>query len=242
MARLAMIGEFGGVSCHGYECRDGLVGSQQVASRVTVQNGKVGFSKIKFDTMAAIHVRFDCPAKWRAQGPITLYPWTDLNDAASVAEDESAPVATDRVFIVHGHDDVMKLAVARAITDLGLKPIILHEQPNAGKTIIEKFERDSDVGFAVASLSPDDMAYASAAEPNTAKPRARQNVVLELGYFVGSIGRDRVMALKRGNDLQVPSDFNGVVYTQYDDAGNWKFEPVRELKVAGYNVDANALI
>ena len=86
------------------------------------------------------------------------------------------------------------------------------------------------------------MAYVGTADPSSAKPRARQNVVVELGYFVGSLGRDRVMALKRGNDLEVPSDFNGVVYTQYDDAGNWKFELVRELKAAGYDVDANALI
>ena len=170
------------------------------------------------------------------------YPWTSATTELPEAPDESDPELTDRVFIVHGHDDVMKLSVARALTDLGLKPIILHEQPNSGKTIIEKFERDADVGFAVVLLSPDDMAYVGTADPSSAKPRARQNVVVELGYFVGSLGRDRVMALKRGNDLEVPSDFNGVVYTQYDDAGNWKFELVRELKAAGYDVDANALI
>jgi predicted nucleotide-binding protein len=67
-------------------------------------------------------------------------------------------------------------------------------------------------------------------------------VVVELGYFVGSLGRERVVALKRGSELEVPSDFNGVVYTPYDDAGHWKFELVRELKAAGYDVDANKLI
>lgn len=83
--------------------------------------------------------------------------------------------------------------------------------------------------------------YAAKADAATSRPRARQNVVLELGYFVGRLGRDRVLALKRG-DVEVPSDFNGVVYTDYDAAGHWKFELVKELKAAGYNVDANALI
>ena len=155
--------------------------------------------------------------------------------------DEQTEIS-EKVFIVHGHDDVMKHSVARAVSQIGLTPIILHEQPNQGKTIIEKFERDSNAGFAVVLLSPYDLAYSANSDPSSAKPRARQNVVLELGYFAGKLGRDRVMALKRGNDLEVPSDFSGVVYTQFDDAGNWRFELVRELKAAGYDVDANALI
>jgi predicted nucleotide-binding protein len=151
-------------------------------------------------------------------------------------------IALSKVFIVHGHDDEMKHAVARVISQVGLEPIILHEKPNQGKTIIEKFERESDVGFAVVLLSPDDMAYSASSTFETSKPRARQNVVLELGYFVGKLGRDHVMALKRGDELEVPTDLSGVAYTKYDHAGNWRFELVRELKSIGYEVDANAII
>ena len=154
---------------------------------------------------------------------------------------DRTPPEMTKVFLVHGHDNEMKESVARIVSKIGLQPIILHEQPNQGKTIIEKFERDADVGFAIALLSPDDMAYTATSDPSSANPRARQNVVLELGYFVGKIGRDRVMALKRSG-LEVPSDFSGVVYTEYDDAGNWRFELVRELKAAGFNVDANELL
>jgi predicted nucleotide-binding protein len=148
---------------------------------------------------------------------------------------------TTKVFVVHGHDDEMKQHVARTLSTLGLHPIILHEQPNGGRTIIEKFEVNADVSFAVVLLSPDDMAFPAASNAKQAKPRARQNVVLELGYFVGRLGRNRVIALKRG-DLELPSDFSGVVYTPYDAAGHWRFELVRELKAVGYKVDANSLL
>jgi predicted nucleotide-binding protein len=149
----------------------------------------------------------------------------------------------DRIFIVHGHDNEMKEAVARAVSTLGLEPIILHEQPNEGKTIIEKFEKHADVGFAIVLLSPDDKAYAKASGPATARFRARQNVVLELGYFAGKLGRSRVFSLHRGGaDLELPSDIAGVVYSQFDANGQWKFSLAQELRAAGYNVDANKLI
>ena len=135
----------------------------------------------------------------------------------------------------------MKQSVARTLMKLKLEPIILHEQPDSGKTIIEKFERDSDVGFAVILLSPDDMGYKKDDGAKKAKPRARQNVIFELGYFVGKLGRNKVMALKRGDDLEVPSDLSGVVYTPFDDHGAWRLKLVKELKAAGYNADANDL-
>ena len=145
------------------------------------------------------------------------------------------------IFVVHGHDEEMKQAVARTLERLGLNPIILHEQPNGGKTIIEKFEKHGDVGFAVVLLSPDDMGYKKADGAKAAMPRARQNVILELGYFVGRLGRGKVMALKRGNDLEVPGDFDGVVYTPFDEHEGWQKKLVKELKAADYNIDANAL-
>ncbi len=148
---------------------------------------------------------------------------------------------TSKIFVVHGHDEAMKQSVARTLEKLGLKPIILHEQPDTGKTIIEKVEKHADVGFAVVLLSPDDMGYKKDDGAEKAKPRARQNVILELGYFVGRLGRDKVMALKRGDDLEVPSDLSGVVYTPFDDHDGWKSKLVKELKAAGYKVSADDL-
>jgi hypothetical protein len=101
-----------------------------------------------------------------------------------------------KVFIVHGHDGGTKESVARFIQTIGLQPIILHEQPNSGRTIIEKFEVAADVGFAVVLLTADDVG-ASAKKPNESRPRARQNVIMELGYFMGKLSRRRVCPCTR---------------------------------------------
>ncbi|MCC7425218.1 MAG: nucleotide-binding protein [Planctomycetaceae bacterium] len=134
----------------------------------------------------------------------------------------------------------MKQEVARTLERLNLKPIILHEQPNGGKTLIEKFEANADVGFAVVLLSDDDRGFVKTATAKSARLRARQNVILELGYFVGKLSRKRVMALQKG-DLELPSDFGGIAYTSFDSGGGWRYELVKELQAAGYTVDANKL-
>ena len=171
------------------------------------------------------------------------YPWTVLDGhPINVSRPAKTASQTSDVFVVHGHDNEMKQAVARVLSQIGLNPIILHEQPNSGRTVIEKFEKNADVQFAAVLLSPDDMAYPVSKSPDTAKPRARQNVVLELGYFVGRLSRARVFTLKRGDELEIPSDISGIMYTQYDKEGHWRFELIRELKEAEYDVDANKLL
>ena len=148
-------------------------------------------------------------------------------------------VSNNKVFIVHGHDENTLNKVARLIEQLGLEAIILHEQANRGKTIIEKIEAHSDVGFAVVLLTPDDLGKAHSAEDLL--PRARQNVILELGYFMGKIGRERVCALKTDN-LEIPSDYIGVVWTNLDPAGAWKFLLAKELKEVGYSINTSKLL
>ena len=143
---------------------------------------------------------------------------------------------TNEVFVIHGRDNEAKETVARFLEKLTLTPVILHEQPNEGRTIIEKFEQHAQVGFAVALLTPDDVG-ALRDSSNDLKPRARQNVVFELGYFLGRLGRKRVCALTKGN-IEIPSDYDGVVYISLDDGG-WKMDLIRELKNVGFEVDAN---
>lgn len=156
-------------------------------------------------------------------------------------EEEAARPRSNRVFVVHGHDREMKQAVARTIERLSLEAVILHEKPNRGQTLIEKIERFSDVDFAVVLLSPDDTGYSNADGSDAAKPRARQNVILELGYFAGKLGRENVVALHRGS-IELPSDYDGVLYTPYDgDSGTWRGELVAELKESGYDVSADDL-
>ncbi len=161
------------------------------------------------------------------------------DDKSSDISDRSVriPADSNEVFVIHGHEDAARETVARFLERLSLDPVILHEQPNKGRTIIEKFEDYADAGFAVVLLTPDDVG-ALATDRDNLKPRARQNVILELGFFIGTLGRERVCALKK-HGVETPSDYDGVVYTDLDDAGAWKMELVRELKAAGYRVDAN---
>ena len=165
-------------------------------------------------------------------------------DAADTPSKDTTtePPSSRRVFVVHGHDDGLKETVARTLEKLDLEAVILHEQPNKGRTIIEKFEDYADVSFAVVLLTPDDMAYRSGEAPDTARPRARQNVILELGFFLGKLGRDRVAVLHSGvKNFERPSDYDGVLYIPIDDNGQWQFGLVKELKAAGIDVDANQI-
>jgi len=143
----------------------------------------------------------------------------------------SARPGEKRVFIIHGHDEASKSQVARLVQRLDLTPIILSEQPNRGRTIIEKLERNSDVAYAVAILTPDDVA---------GKPRARQNVILELGQFMSRLGRDKV-AILYTPEVELPSDIKGVVYIELDKPGAWQYSLAKELRAAGLPVDMNKL-
>lgn len=142
-----------------------------------------------------------------------------------------------KVFIVHGHNETVKQSVARTLENIGLTPIILAEQPDKGRTLIEKFENEgNDVGFAVVLLTADDKGRKNKAR--TMQSRARQNVVFEMGYFMALLGRERVMLLLQ-DGVEEPSDLKGVVYTALDKDGAWKYRLVKELREQGYNVSTD---
>ncbi len=165
--------------------------------------------------------------------------WEDGDEMkVSVSPPRDERTATNRVFVVHGRDEGTKHTVARFLERKGLKPVILNEQPDEGLTIIEKFEKYAqNVGFAVILLTPDDVGGLQGDEENL-RPRARQNVILELGYFIHSLGRDRVCALVKGN-VERPSDIHGVIYIPLDEHEGWQKQLVKNLEAAGLDVDAN---
>jgi predicted nucleotide-binding protein len=140
------------------------------------------------------------------------------------------------VFIVHGHDNYVKESLARFLEKNSIKPIILHEQPSLGKTLIEKFESFSGVKFAIILLTRDDQGCSIDSE--VLSGRARQNVIFEMGYFVGKIGREKTAIIYK-EDVELPSDLDGLVYIKYDDAGAWKLLLAKELKEAGLEIDLN---
>jgi predicted nucleotide-binding protein len=190
------------------------------------------------DAQREAHVSGCNDAKRMLDDLITLVP----DDPGPHGQDESpasAPQAINtKIFIVHGHDSTLRQMVARYVSALGLEPKILQEQPDRGQTVIEKFERESDVGYAIILATGDDLAAAVAElagktsnlSPDELHAQARQNVTFEAGFFVGKHGRGRVMIIK-GDDVRLPSDLAGVVYSTLH---NWQKKMFRELRAAGY--------
>jgi predicted nucleotide-binding protein len=153
---------------------------------------------------------------------------------------DADPPPKNSVFIVHGHDSSAKHEAARLVEALGLKATILSERANGGQTLIEKFEKHAgDAGFAIALFTPDDLGHPFS-KPEMIATRARQNVVLELGYFIGKLSRHKVAILyKQG--VELPSDVLGVAYVEMDERGAWRLQVANELRNAGYDVDLNRL-
>jgi predicted nucleotide-binding protein len=142
------------------------------------------------------------------------------------------------IFIVHGHDEATKLAVhgfLRLITELD--PVILHNEPDMGRTIIEKFEEvGSNAAFAVVILTADDLGRS--VNETEERARGRQNVIFEFGFFVGLLGRARTAVLY-DTDVELPSDVAGYLYIERDTHEAWKISLAKELRAAGIDVDLN---
>ena len=153
----------------------------------------------------------------------------------SATPDRPGRTNTNQVFVIHGHDHGLRDMVARFLEGLGLEAVILQEQPDEGRTVIEKFEQHAQCDFAVALFTPDDV---GGLHDDDLQPRARQNVIFEFGYFIGKFGRDRVRALVKG-DPDIPTDYSGVLYIPLGESDSWKFQLLREMKSAGFDIDAN---
>lgn len=175
-----------------------------------------------------------------------------------VAEPESidqerskAEIDMQKVFVVYGHNDALRIEVSRTIEQLGLQPIVLQEQEDFGNTIIEKFETHaSDIGFAIVLLTADDLGIArkdlrreekEKGFKAEYKPRARQNVIFEMGYFIGKLDRAHVFELLE-EGVEKPGDLDGILYTSVDGEGMWKFKLAKRLKALGYNIKMDKIL
>lgn len=162
-----------------------------------------------------------------------------LQDIANANPEHAASslkkVGGKTVFIIHGHDHAMMNELQLLLKNGGVSYIVLHEQADRGRTIVDKLAEESALSnFAVAILSPDDLL-------ENGQYRARQNVILEMGYFIGLLGKERVRLLVKGN-IEIPSDLYGILYERYDEQGAWKARLAKELIAAGIFVDLQAVI
>jgi predicted nucleotide-binding protein len=159
------------------------------------------------------------------------------------AEYEKAKCAAtgSRVFLVHGRNERWNQETARFLEKIRVDLTVLREEPNRGLAVIEKLERHSEVDFAVVLLTGDDRGGLASKPCRSQKPRARQNVIFELGLFIGKLGRERVCALYE-EGVEVPSDYSGVLFVPLDQAGGWKLELMKELKAANIPFDASLVV
>lgn len=157
-------------------------------------------------------------------------------------ESNAANVPNSNIFIVHGHDNEMKESVARLIEKQGLTAIILHEQPDETSTVVEKLEKYIETCcFGIVLLSPEDEGRQIGSDEKEFKKRARQNIVLELGWLFGKFSRKRVVILyKNTQDFELPSDIKGILYKDYF-LDNWKYEVIKEMKNAGLPVSLDKM-
>ena len=159
----------------------------------------------------------------------------------SVPSSSPDPLRTNKVFIVHGHDEVSKNSLEVFLHEIGLEPVVLHRQADEGLTVIEKFEKHSDVSYAFILLTPDEIAYLKSEEHKTDSERrkeyrARPNVIFEFGFFVGKLGRSRVCCLYTG-EVTLPSDVSGMIYKKYNSSiEEVAYSIIKDLKASGYAI------
>ncbi len=150
-----------------------------------------------------------------------------------VSNSNGSEYKKSQIFIFHGHGELAELELVKFISGLNLEPIVLHMQASSGRTIIEKIELYSNVGFGIVLYTPCDVG-SKVGELN-GQYRARQNVVFEHGYLIGKLGRSRVSAIVKDR-VEIPNDISGVVYILLDDKGCWKEELKKEMRSVGYSV------
>lgn len=144
--------------------------------------------------------------------------------------------AMDSIFVVHGHDETVLRKVEAYIRRIGLRPVILVDEASGNRTVIEKLERHADVPFALVLFSLDDFGRPASARESALKRRPRQNAVLELGFFMGRLGRENVCVIVDAaldKEAEYPSDMAGIVTIHYRPGGDWQTRLVREFREAG---------
>ena len=138
----------------------------------------------------------------------------------SIAQKNISVEQSEKVFVVYGHDDAAREQLELILHRLGLDPFVLGNTAGGGLTIIEALEKeilspDGGKRFGIVLLTPDDMGYKQGDNPSSAEPRARQNVVMEMGMLIAAFGRNRVAILKKGH-VEVPSDASGIIYLPFN--------------------------
>lgn len=185
---------------------------------------------------------------WPPKATITFQGQNQEAFKASVAAALGAPApilvavgapAAAKIFVVHGHDREARDQLELVLMRLGLQPFILQNADGGSKTIIEALEQHiyQEAAFGIVLLTPDDFGYPKAKGEADRQPRARQNVILEMGMIMAALGRARMVILKKGA-LELPSDANGIIYIEFNDHVR-EIVPklAQRLQAGGFEID-----
>ena len=168
------------------------------------------------------YIKYDFTCSCGNECTVYSQPPNSTTQKNTVGEEK---MEKQKIFIVHGHDNERKFEVSDWLRSLDLEPIILHEQASGGtRSIIGKIERNSNVAAAIVLLTADDVGKAK--DECDCKPRARQNVVFEAGYFIGKLSPDRVILLHE-ESVEIPGDLGGCIYIAT--TGQWKDDIRKEF-------------
>lgn len=142
-------------------------------------------------------------------------------DAPAPHAPANPAIANKKVFVVHGHDTTSREQLELVLHKIGLDPFVLANTGGGGLTIIEALEAEignnnNQARFGIVLMTPDDMGYSKTDGVENVQPRARQNVVLEMGMLISAVGRGNVAILKKGH-LEAPSDAQGILYIPYNE-------------------------
>ena len=175
-----------------------------------------------------VYAIFRQSAKWRAidivedvtEKFINKPPGSIKKTIVAKPANSSLAPTSNKIFVVHGHDNELKNDVELFLRSINLEPVVLHRQLDEGLTVIEKFEKHSDVNYAIVLLTPDDIGYTvdegrKKEEDRNVELRARQNVILEFGFFIGKLSRKNVCCIYK-EGVTLPSDLNGLIYKKVD--------------------------
>lgn len=149
---------------------------------------------------------------------------------------------SDKVFIVHGHDETLKQQLEIFLSEIGIDAVVLHRKADEGMTVIEKFEKHSNVGYAFVLLSPDDLGCKlidsnNAINMEDMEKRARQNVIFEFGYFLGKLGRKRVCCIYK-EGVVLPTDASGIIYKKVSEKiEEVAFSILKDLRTCGFKIN-----
>ena len=164
-----------------------------------------------------------------------------LNNVVLIVNDsKTTQMENKNVFIVYGRDENLLNEVKLLVTQLGLKPILISNEPDKGRSIFGKIKDSvNKCCYSIVLWTPDDVG-SLATETEKIQFRARENVLIELGYVVAKLGEENVTIIKKGNP-NIPTDIQGLALILREES-EWKNHLYKNLKEVFKDISSDDIL